>query len=380
MGLLLSIAIATKNREKYCVESIKSILSYGYSNLEITIADNSDTEVVKNFVENLNSPQVKYRYDSGPVSSIENFNRAVEMATGEYMMLIGDDDSILPKCMETAKWAKENEVDSICSKETVHYYWPGSIAGAEGGLLSFGNGNSSIKKIDIPAELSKLMKNGIQHYLTFPLPKTYHGLVKMKVMREIKQKTGHFYGGLSPDIYSCIAVSCVAKNHYIIDEPLSVAGVCAKSTTADNIKGMHSGEIEGIPHLKYRGHYEWNERVPKFYSVNTIWAESGIKALEELNQTKLLEEFNVYKLIAQSQINNGALIGNIMKRERELIRLKNGERKWIFDTKVFVETLDSYRKKAETVLSAKINKRMSYSFTDIPNIASAISKYTSVNK
>lgn len=315
MKPILSIAIATKDREKYCIQSIQSILSLQDKNIEITLSDNSATTQVKEFVENLQSDQVVYRYDNGPVSSIENFNRAVELTTGEYVMLIGDDDTILPKAIEIAQWAKDNNVDSVCSKDTILYYWPKALDKYPNGAVIFPKTTNSLVKIDVKNELLTLLKSGLQNYLSYSLPKTYHGLVKREIFEEIKRRTGHFYGGLSPDIYSAVAVACIARNHYQIGEPMSIAGVCAVSTTAENVTGKHSGTLENIPHLRHRMGYIFDKRIPKYYSVNTIWAESGLKALEELKETELLKQFNIFYLLAQGKIHNNKFIPEIIKKE-----------------------------------------------------------------
>jgi glycosyltransferase involved in cell wall biosynthesis len=369
---LLSIAIATKNREKYCIEAIKSILNYQDDRIEIAIADNSDTEAVQEFVNSLDKSQVRYFYDESPISSIDNFNKAMELTTGEYVMLIGDDDSILPNAVETASWAKVNNVDSICSKDTVAYYWPGAIKEHPDGFLSFQKGSSRLEKIDVQRELIKLMNNGIQHYLLYSLPKTYHGIVKKEVMHEIKKLTGNFYGGLSPDIYSCIAVSCITKSHYIINQPLSIAGVCATSTTADNFKGKHSGEIEGIPHLKNRAGYEWSNLVPKFYSVNTIWAESGIKALQDLKKVELIEKFNSYRLLVLAEINNKKFIPEIINREKRLFKARNHVSFLTFHYQMANNYLIVYFKKAMSIISKKVFTKDRIELENIKNIHVAI--------
>ena len=70
---LLSIIIATKNREFYCIEAIKSILATESDELQLAIADNSDSEKVKDFVATLSDHRIVYKYDNSPTSSIENF-------------------------------------------------------------------------------------------------------------------------------------------------------------------------------------------------------------------------------------------------------------------------------------------------------------------
>ena len=99
---LLSIAIATKNREEFCIQSIQTILDIGDARLEITVADNSSSRKVYDFVHQLKSDQIKYSYTDRPISSIDNFNIAIGLTTGKFITLIGDDDTIL-KSMISAR-------------------------------------------------------------------------------------------------------------------------------------------------------------------------------------------------------------------------------------------------------------------------------------
>ena len=56
MRPLLSIAIATKDREQYCIKTIQSILSFDDDRIQIAVADNSGTTAVKEFVDIIASP------------------------------------------------------------------------------------------------------------------------------------------------------------------------------------------------------------------------------------------------------------------------------------------------------------------------------------
>ena len=378
---LISVAIATKNRQKYCIEAIKSILAYDNPDIEIAVADNSATDEVKKFVEDLNSPFIRYFFDSEDnVSSIENFNRAMSLTTGHYVMLIGDDDSILPKAVEIAKWAKENNVDSICSQENLIYYWPQVLDQYPNGVMISPPSTGKIRKIDFEKQLSALLENGLQLYLLYQLPKTYHGLVKRSLMEEIKNRVGHYYGGLSPDLYSSIAVSCVVKNHFVIDEPLSIAGVCATSTTADNFKGLHSGSLDGIPHLRNRPHYIFSDKIPLYYSVNTIWAESGLKALEELNEQDLLQKFNIYRLIVQAWIHNRKFIASIMKEKHKdlLDRHSSGKFKNIFY--LTLATIQIVKAKLTRTLFGLLRKEKAVKVEGLLNISEVILQYSKDKK
>lgn len=88
---LLSIVIATKNRQKYALSAVESILSIEDGRIEVIIQDNSDDENLSTMLQQYKSdPRLVYRYTPPPFSSIDNFNAAVELSSGEYICLIGD--------------------------------------------------------------------------------------------------------------------------------------------------------------------------------------------------------------------------------------------------------------------------------------------------
>ncbi len=358
MKRLLSIAIATKNRERYCIAAIESILNFKDERLEITVADNSSSKKVKDFIESLNSSQVKYIYDDSDISSIDNFNKAIELTTGEYVMLIGDDDSILPNAIEIADWAKKNDVDSISSENIYTYFWPGSNPVFPQGMLRIPEFSDKKNEIDAKKELVKLLKNGIVNYMFFKLPKSYHGIVKKEILCQIKKITGNYYGALSPDIFSVISISLLVKKHYSTTVPFSIAGVCTSSTTSDQIMGKHCGLLQEMPHLKNRKvSYQWDENIPKVYSVTTTWGDSGLNALRAMNEQKYLEYFNVYPLIAQTLLMNRKHILKLVISESNKMR-KNQKISFLFFwTNVILASANLIMEKVLRVFKQKFSKK-----------------------
>lgn len=340
MRPLLSIAIATKDREQYCIKTIQSILSLEDDRIQIAVADNSITTIVKDFVEKLASPQVAYSYDNSPISSIDNFNRAMEMTIGEYICLLGDDDGILPEALDYLEWANLNDIDSFCCKDTIPYFWPGAHPSYENGALFVSKFTEEKKKVDVKQELIKLLKAGIVNYMFFDLPKSYHGFVKKDIMLEIRDRSGNFYGGLSPDIFSVVAIALSCKNHYIIDKPLTIAGVCRKSTTADQFKGLHSGKLKDMPHLKNRKiPYVWDKDIPEFYSVTTIWGDSGLNSIDAMKMPEYRKYFNIYPLVAQAILMNRKQILKYMVEKCEKWRIEKDINKFAFWSRVSVSIL-----------------------------------------
>lgn len=306
MKNILSIVIPTKNREKYCFNAVESILSLPYKKMQLVVQDNSDVKTLEKLLEKFSDDErLLYNYTPPPFSSVDNCNAALGLATGEYVCLIGDDDGINPEIFEAAKWAEDNNVDALVGNISANYRWEGTGAPntlftkMTGGTLTIEEFDGKAIEINIEDSLSKLMENGCTNYLEFPFPKLYHGIVRMKCLDEIKQKTGAYLKGLSPDIYSAITLACNVNKLVAIDYPLSIPGVCGQSTsiTEGQLK-THSKKLEDAPHFRDRGPYDWSVQVPRIYCVQTIWADSGFAALREMNRQDLIEKFNKYRLYA----------------------------------------------------------------------------------
>ena len=299
---LLSILIATKNRIPFCISAIKSILSNNDTDFELIIQDNSDTKELGSYIDrNILDNRLIYNYTPPPFSSIDNFNAVISLAKGEYVCLIGDDDGINPEILKIVRWANLNKIAAIVPELNAFYWWPDACRILKdfkeyNGFLRISKFTGSVSQFYTSSEVNKLMKNGGQNYLLLNLPKLYHGIVKKEYLEKIKAVTGNFIGGLSPDIYISVALTAHIDSIIKIDYPLTIPGICSLSTSADSGSGKHSGELESAPHFRDRGLYFWSEQVPKFYSVETIWADSAIASLRDLKRFKLMSTFNITTL------------------------------------------------------------------------------------
>lgn len=320
---LLTVAIATKNREYFCIKAIESILEFKDPRIEIAISDNSSSNEVSEYVKSLNFSQIKYIHIDKEISSIDNFNYVLNLCSGEFITLIGDDDTILPSMIKAVEWMKKNNVDTLAPKKTQRYFWPKSRPQSPTGTLDLFDFDNSFEKVDSKVEILKAVKNGLENFYKFKVAKSYHGVVRRALMEEVKEVTGNYYGGLSPDIFSVVALSYLSKNHYYIDYPLSIMGVCRDSTSAQQIFGEHVGKLENMPHLKNKPDYQWDHRVPKYYCVTNTWAESGFKALKELKANDILKQANIYPTAAVGILMNRKHILKLALQETEEMRKRN---------------------------------------------------------
>lgn len=313
---LLSIIIATRNRYQYCVEVIDLILSYLTVDAELVIQDNSDTNTLADVVLSKQDSRIRYSYEPKPLSFVENFSKAVEKSNGMYICLLGDDDTVTKDINDVVSWMYKNNIESVTPKQNVDYIWPNTVIEEYNtGQLTIPVFTGSVYKLDVELQLKKLLKAGVINYQRFGLPRIYHGIVSKAALNEVKNRTGHFFGGLTPDIYATISLSCVIENHYVVDFPFTIAGACPASASVISRVGGHSGELSTAPHLKHRGKYEWNPLIPSYYSVETIWAETSLKALSEMGRKDLITLFAPYKFMYYSMFANRNFIFGLTFRK-----------------------------------------------------------------
>ncbi|MBG0859037.1 MAG: hypothetical protein IQL11_06000, partial [Bacteroidales bacterium] len=104
--------------------------------------------------------------------------------------------------------------------------------------------------------------------------------------------------------YAAITLSCVVNSHVLIDIPLTIAGACKASTTVASINKQHSGNIKDAPHFRDRGNYVWDSLMPEIYSLETIWAETALKAAADMGREDLRKEFNTDLFLVKNILRN----------------------------------------------------------------------------
>ena len=296
---ILSILIPTRNRAKYLTNVVEAVLSFPSNDFELIIQDNSDYNVLEEVMDAKKDDRLIYHYATGLITFSENFEQGLKFCKGEYICIIGDDDGINPEIIEFAFYLSKNQIQSVSFKNTVSYFWPGipGLTDERNGIVQIGEIKCKIEKFSAKKEVYKLLNNGGQDYLKFGLPKLYHGIVKKEVVDQVIRRYGKCFDSLSPDIFSTMRLSDVITTNYVTDYPFTFAGACSNSFSATSMTKKHVGKLEEAPHFRGFLDYSWSEYVPKFYSVQTIWAESLIYAYKNSNKNQILKYFNTKKLI-----------------------------------------------------------------------------------
>lgn len=310
---LLSIVIPTKNRYETLFPTLAAILgNIQDPRLEVVVQDNSDDpSPARVYFSAHTDSRVRYEHLAGAVSIVDNTEAALERATGEYVTFIGDDDLVSPDILEFVKEFSERGIVAVIYPPA--YYWWISVKFSvptrfhqPGAFWYPLNISGDEYLIDTAQELAKVVEQGAVGL--FELPRVYHGIVHRSVLRKIKEKSGRFVNGASPDMALAIAASLVIDSHVRVNKPLTVYGASKNSGGGWTASNTHFGRIYDQPHLPQWTKDHWNENIPPIWSEQTIYPQTAIEVMSALGQAGTL---NFPAFYASMMINEPHLRGYV---------------------------------------------------------------------
>ncbi len=90
-------------KARFLDECIQSILSQTYPYFELIIVDDNSPENLQKIVARYSDPRIQYfknKRNCGAVNVVDNWNICLSYATGEFFILMGDDDKFEPNFLE----------------------------------------------------------------------------------------------------------------------------------------------------------------------------------------------------------------------------------------------------------------------------------------
>ncbi len=91
-SLKLSVCIPTYNGATYIRECIDSILNQSFGDFELIISDDSSKDDTLKIIESFDDPRIKIFHNDHQLGLVGNWNRCIELAKGEYIMIFHQDD------------------------------------------------------------------------------------------------------------------------------------------------------------------------------------------------------------------------------------------------------------------------------------------------
>lgn len=280
MARRLSIGIPTRNRQQYAMATVRSIAA-ALPDAQIVVGDNSDdSSLGAALAGEVASGRVCYAHVGHPLSFADNFEAVVERCSGDYVCVLGDDDTVGPQLAEIVAWASAEGVDAVTMRQdgrVLHYFWPGATSPRWGERLSAALFLSDFSGSARAVSRSDSIDDAVDHLGSGPrrLPRLYLGLVSRDLISRVRGRFGHIFGSVSPDMYSGVLLALEARKHFEIDFPFLLPGACPKSNSITHVT-RPTEELTAPNHLKHFATEFWDQRVPRFYAAETVWAQAFI--------------------------------------------------------------------------------------------------------
>lgn len=303
-NISLSIVIPTKNRFEYAKICFSSILSIESDHFELVVVDNSDDDLLQNWIySNISDPRLNYIRKKEFLTVVENFQVGIDYAKGEYVCTMGDDDGLNPEIMELVNWANKNDIDAVTPKFIADYIWPDlnklKSNSKSAGTLTIKAFSKNFSFLNVEEGLNKLSRTcGMDLADSFYIPKIYYGIIKNDVLKKAKNEIGTNFPGVSPDLSGAIVASAYINKYCVIDYPIFIAGSSIKSTAGSSNLKKHHGSLNDQKHISRDAIVSWPKQIPNIFSVETVWSQSAYMSLKAIKKDDLVARYNFPRIYA----------------------------------------------------------------------------------
>ena len=135
-----SALLPTRNRLEYLRFAVDSVLRQDDPDWELVISDNDSEDDIAGYVASLGDDRVRYVRTDSFVPVSENWNNALRHGTGDYFVMLGDDDALLPGYFAAMRRHLERfgEPQAIYTGAMLYAYPGVDPAAPDGYLQSYG--------------------------------------------------------------------------------------------------------------------------------------------------------------------------------------------------------------------------------------------------
>ena len=96
----VSVCLPTYNGAEYVEEALRSILDQTYQDFELLIVDDGSTDATLDIVQSFSDPRIQLHRNPERLGIPANWNRCLELASGEFVCVFHQDDVMQPENLE----------------------------------------------------------------------------------------------------------------------------------------------------------------------------------------------------------------------------------------------------------------------------------------
>jgi len=230
---MFSVVIPTHNRLSLLTDAIETVRCQQGAEWELVIFDNASTDPIREHVSGLGDSRIRYERSSDFLPVTSSWNRAIDLARGEYIILLGDDDALTPNY-----FVRLNEiVERFTSPEVIYssiyqFMHPGVAPwDLEGYVADVKNGfffsNHKSPSLLAPGEAKRALAGSLHFSRNFTFNIQAFAFSRAFLARV--RVNGQVFQSPFPDYYLANVAFALSNSTVIVPEPLAIAGVSKAS-------------------------------------------------------------------------------------------------------------------------------------------------------
>lgn len=226
-----SVLLPTRNGGRFLANCISSILGEPYDDMELVVSDNANVDETQSVLDSFSGDKrLKTVRSKEPVCVTDNWNLALKAASGDYVLMMGDDDCLLPGYFQRMEKILKKYNDPDCVTYNAYsYIAPHSIGGSaqsyyKDPFFNYGNDFMSEEVLSKDKRFS-VVRDMFCFRNRIPL-NMQPTLMSRRAMDRIR---GGAFQPPFPDHYALNSLLLIAKTWVFVPEKMLVVGVSPKS-------------------------------------------------------------------------------------------------------------------------------------------------------
>jgi glycosyltransferase involved in cell wall biosynthesis len=333
-----SVLLPTRNRLDLLKYAVETVRRQDYENWEIIVSDNLSEVDIGGYVRSLNDSRIRYYRTESFIPVTDNWNRALEKSSGDYVIMLGDDDCLMKGYFSTINELVEkyNAPDFIYTSALLYTY-PGVIPSHPEGLLQNYGYADFLRSARSPFWLDKQQALAMfNHSLDFKVRFGYNmqfSVVSRRFIDSLKSY-GKFYQSPYPDYYASNVLMFKAERILVTPQPLVAIGISPKSF---GYFYFSNSEGKGNEFLKNLPDANMARRLEPVILPGTNMNSSWLLAMETIlnnfgHETSAKISYGRYRLLQIVSVYKKCLLGmsGSISEKQELWQKMNAREKLLY--------------------------------------------------
>ncbi len=231
-----SVVIPTYNRSDLLVRAVQSVLAQTLDDFEVVVSDNHSPDDTQEAIAKIDDPRLRYVSTPHHMVLPDSWEFARNQGHGKLMMVLSDDDAMVPDTLERFVRANE-EHDADFLFCTMAEYRDHAFPPEDANTLDVPTHTGTVRIIDRDVYLTRLMSFHPK-YNTHPSGYVFETQLAKRIA---ERNDGRFFQTLGVEYFAWPVAAVLARNIVNIDAPLVVVGRTSKSW-GTNMVLMNPGE------------------------------------------------------------------------------------------------------------------------------------------